>query len=317
MASPVLYHKVIIVTRKTVLEELVERHGTRDQAQFLALNRGQSFREIDDAHRCYHAALAILKKSIPGSVRQQVIDRAFLPNFLFSPHDLVVTLGQDGLVVNVAKYLTAQPILAFNPDPKRVDGILVPFGMNRVDQILEQAIYGAMPVKKYTMARASLGNGQTLDAVNDLFIGVRSHMSARYRIGYRGQNEDQSSSGIIVSTGAGSTGWFRSILTATAGIASKFIGLDAVGNLRDQYRFDPETRELRFSVREPFVSRTSSAEIVYGQIEADESLEVISQMPQNGVIFSDGMESDFLSFESGMTARIGIAERHVNLLWPI
>lgn len=316
MGTAARFHKVVIVTRKTMLEELVERHGTRDQAEFLTVNRGQSFRDIDDAHRCYHAALTALKAAVPTSVRMQVIERAFLPNFLFSPHDLVVTLGQDGLVVNVAKYLSEQPIMAFNPDPSRVDGVLVPFTMERAEAVLNHAIFGWMDDKQYTMARASLEDGQTLDAVNDLFIGVQSHASARYRLGYRDQSENQSSSGIIVSTGAGSTGWFRSVLTASAGVAAGFLGARAVGNLRDQYRFDAEARELRFTVREPFISRTSSAEIVYGQVDEGETLEVVSQMAHNGVIFSDGMEADFLRFESGMKARITVADRRVNLLWP-
>ena len=166
------------------------------------------------------------------------------------------------------------------------------------------------------MARASLEGGQMLDAVNDLFIGVQSHASARYRLEYRGLSENQSSSGIIVSTGAGSTGWFRSVLTATAGVATGFLGTDAVGNLRDQFRFDAEARELRFTVREPFISRTSTADIVYGQIMSGEVLEVVSQMAHGGVIFSDGMETDYLRFESGMKARITIADRQMNLLWP-
>lgn len=316
MGSPARFHKVVVVTRKTILEELIERHGTRDQVEFLTVNRGQSFDEIDDAHRRYHAALSALKGAIPSAVRQQTVERSFLPNFLFSPDDLIVTLGQDGLVVNVAKYLSEQPILAFNPDPARVDGILVPFRMDQASRALPQAVFGIMDFKQFTMARASLENGQSLYAVNDLFIGVQSHASARYQLRYRGGAEDQSSSGIIVSTGAGSTGWFRSIVTATAGMAAQFLGVDAVGNLRDQYRFDPESRQLRFSVREPFISRTSSAEVVYGDIQQGDVLEIVSQMPHQGVIFSDGMESDFLAFESGMTARITVADRRVNLLWP-
>jgi hypothetical protein len=32
-------------------------------------------------------------------------------------------------------------------------------------------------------------------------------------------------------------------------------------------------------------------------------------MPENGVIFSDGIEADFLEFSSGMVASIGVADR--------
>ncbi len=316
MGVGALYHKVVIVTRKTVQEELVERHGTLEQAQFLTINRGQSFDDIQNAHQRYQASLATLKAAVPAGVRTQIIERAFLPNFLFSPWDLVVTLGQDGLVVNVAKYLQDQPILAFNPDPSRIDGVLIPFHMEQAVDVLLDAVYSFMPTKRYTMARASLSDGQTLDAVNDLFIGVQTHTSARYQLTYRGLTEDQSSSGIIVSTGAGSTGWFRSVLTASAGVAAGILGAARIGDLRDRYQFDPESQELRFTVREPFVSRTSSAEIIYGNIGPGEALEIVSQMPHGGVIFSDGMEADFLRFESGMKLSITLAGRQMNLLWP-
>ena len=39
-------------------------------------------------------------------------------------------------------------------------------------------------------------------------------------------------------------------------------------------------------------------------------------MPQNGVIFSDGVEDDRLDFNSGAIARIGLAERTLSLVVP-
>jgi len=166
------------------------------------------------------------------------------------------------------------------------------------------------------MARVRLDDGQTIDAVNDLFIGIQSHASARYRIEYRRNVENQSSSGVIISTGAGSTGWYRSVLTAAAWVATAHLGTKAVGNLADRYAFDATARELRFSVREPFTSLSSAAGIVWGPITGSETLDIVSQMPTGGVIFSDGMESDFVKFEAGMRARIGIADRCLELLWP-
>jgi len=203
--------KIVVVTRKTVLEELVERHGTRGQARFLTENRGESFAGIEAAHAAYERALADVTAALPAGIRTQRIERGFLPNFLFGPHDLVVTLGQDGLVVNVAKYLAGQPLVAFNPDPERIDGVLVPFAVATAAATLGAAVAGALPVRRVTMARATLDDGQVVDAVNDLFVGVQSHASARYRLEWRNRREDQSSSGVIVSTGAGSRrrGWPR------------------------------------------------------------------------------------------------------------
>lgn len=166
------------------------------------------------------------------------------------------------------------------------------------------------------MARAELSDGQTLHAVNDLFIGQRTHVSAHYRLRYREAEEDQSSSGIIVSTGAGSTGWLHSILTGAAGIVEAFTQPAAVAEVRQRYGFDWAANHLLFSVREPFISKASQASVVFGQIAAGEELVVTSQMPRHGVIFSDGVEADFLEFNSGRIARIGVADRKVRLVLP-
>lgn len=53
-----------------------------------------------------------------------MIDRSLLPNFLFGDDDIVVAIGQDGLVANTLKYLTEQVLIGVNPDPHRWDGIL-------------------------------------------------------------------------------------------------------------------------------------------------------------------------------------------------
>ncbi|HMO34807.1 MAG TPA: hypothetical protein PKA06_02070 [Gemmatales bacterium] len=308
------YQKIILVIRKTQLEELIERHGTRDQAAFLIKQRGQSIDEVVSAHDVYQQSLAQLKAAIPSSIRFQVIERSFLPNFLFGPHDLVITLGQDGLVVNTAKYLNDQPIAAFNPDPARIDGILIPFNLVRVHQILEQILADALPKRSITMARAQLDDGQKLDAVNDLFIGIQGHASARYLLCYQNISEEQSSSGIIVSTGAGSTGWYSSVLIGAHGVVES-----TTKKKKESHKiasgFPMESRELRFSVREPFVSRISQAAIVHGTLKEQQTLEIISRMPQRGIIFSDGMEADFIRFDSGMQATIRIAPRTVQLLW--
>ena len=306
--------KVVVVTKKTALEELVERFNTREQARFYLEHMGVAFEPYLAAHDAYRRAVAALHEALPRGSRSQWIERAFLPTFLFGPHDLVVTLGPDGLVVNTAKYLTTQPLLAFNPDPERIDGILLPFRVAQAGEKIGSALRGEHTLKKISMARAELNDGQRLEAVNDLFIGARTHVSARYRLRFQDRLEDQSSSGIIVSTGAGSTGWFRSILTGAAGVIEKFAAAKEVRAARQKYRFDWEADYLYFSVREPFVSKVSAADLVFGRIPAAEQLEVVSAMPQNGVIFSDGVEADFLQFNSGVIARIGLSDKKVHLI---
>ena len=308
--------RIVLVTKKTALEELTERFNSRAQARFYieAAAPGASFDEYEAAHARYAAAVAAVRRGLPRGLKLHVIERSFLPNYVFGASDLVVTVGPDGLVVNTAKYLRAQPLLAINPDPQRVDGILLPFSPEEAGEWAARAAAGQAPLRQVTMARASLNDGQALYAFNDLFIGPRSHVSARYRLEYAGQAEDQSSSGIIVSTGAGCTGWLSSIVTSAARLTAGLTGLEISPPAPESYRLPWEADALYFTVREAFTSRTSQAGLVFGKLSAGQPLVLRSYMPENGVIFSDGLESDFISFNAGAVAVIGLAERKALLV---
>jgi len=313
---------LLIVTQRTALEDLIARFNTRSQAEFYIEQqakqnpayKGGAFTEYQQAHDAYHVSLDLLLKSLPRGVKQQSIERSFLPNFKFSGHDLVITLGRDGLVINTAKYLTTEPILALNPDPTRVDGVLIPFQISEAREWLERAFQDRATVKPISMAKAELNDGQVLYAVNDLFIGARTHVSARYTIEFGKQSEQHSSSGIIVSTGAGSTGWLQSIVTGAFRIAQGVAQSDLEAPPADQYRMDWSSNELTFAVREPFTSKTSQANMVFGKIGPKQKMILTSFMPDYGVIFSDGIEADYLNFNSGAVASIGLAERKANLI---
>lgn len=306
--------KIVIVTRKTPLEELIERFNSRAQAKFYIEHAGAQFQDYETEHEAYHRSVDVLKKSLPRDPASQWIERAFLPTFQFGERDLVVTVGQDGLVVNVAKYLTAQPILAFNPDPQRIDGVLIPFLVPQARRVLPRIIEGRIKLKRISMAAAELNDGQTALAVNDLFIGPRSHVSAKYELIFGNAHEPQSSSGIIVSTGTGSTGWLQSVVTGAAAVTKAMVKKDLNMPALNQYRFDGESDEICFAVREPFTSRTSKANIVCGRMRPGEYLYVTSHMPGYGVIFSDGIENDYLAFNSGAIAKIGLAPRKAHLV---
>lgn len=306
--------KIVVITKKTPLEELVERFNTREQARFYIEHMGASFAEYEAFHEQYMRSLGTLKASLPRGVRSQVVDRSFLPTFQFGEHDLVVTLGPDGLVVNTAKYLNGQALVAVNPDPTRVDGVLIPFPVEAAAWVLREALHGGCRISEVSMAKAELNDGQTLYAVNDLYIGQRTHISSRYRLCLDERAEEQSSSGIIVSTGAGSTGWLRSVLTGASQIAAYFTEKEHLARIRESYRFPWDADFLFYTVREPFVSKMSRAELVFGRVEAGAALEIESHMTGTGVIFSDGIEEDYLAFNSGAIARVGLAEKKVRLV---
>ena len=306
-----MYEKIVLVTRKTRLEGLVERFNTRSQARFYIEHSGGNFVLYEQEHDIYHTALDSLRRALESLGKLQVIERSYLPNFLFSETDLVVTIGIDGLVVNTAKYLDGQPLIAVNPDPAHIDGILLPFTVANAPAAVKQVLAGKARFRQVSMAQASLNDGQNLLAFNDLFIGVKSHISARYHIRLGKQEENQSSSGIIVSTGIGSTGWLSSLFNMANGVQAGF------GNSGPRITTPTlawEADQLIFVVREPFLSRTSGVSIICGAVTSATPLVLESQMPEGGVIFSDGVESDYLAFNAGSTVTIGIAPRKTRLV---
>ncbi|MCB9135070.1 MAG: hypothetical protein H6636_06565 [Anaerolineales bacterium] len=318
------YEKIILVTRKTRLEGLVERFNTKAQARFYINqsakqqgNHSDAFAFYEREHDTYCAAVETLLRTLEPLAKVQPLERSFLPNFLFALTDLIVTIGIDGIVVNTAKYLDGQPIIAVNPDPKNVDGILLPFNVNTAPAAARELLSGAGRVTPITMAEAKLNDGQTLLAFNDLFVGVRTHLSARYRIQWGTQAENHSSSGLIVSTGAGSTGWLSSMFNMANGMMKAFGRESAETETPDMVTAPKlvwDTDRLLFVVREPFISKTSGAGIVCGAITPQTPLTLESHMPEGGVIFSDGVEADYLQFNSGAIATIGIAAKKTNLV---
>ena len=304
------YEKIVLVTRKTRLEGLIERFNTRGQARFYLEHSGGDFGLYEREHETYYAAVRRLRDALQGLAKFQEIERAFLPNFYFDKTDIVVTVGIDGLVVNTAKYLDGQPMVAVNPDPAHIDGILLPFDVVAAPGAVRRVLEGQAAARKISMAQAQLNDGQSLLAFNDLFVGARSHVSARYVIQVGEREEHHSSSGIIVSTGVGATGWLSSLFNMANGMAAGFGG----GAPLPAPQLAWEDERLVFVVREPFASKTSRAQVVCGEVSPAAPLVIRSEMPEGGVIFSDGVEADFLAFNAGATATIGLSPKKTNLV---
>ncbi len=322
-------NKIILVKRKTRLEELISRYNTIAQAQFYIEHLGSDFSDYLQENEQYKKAVSDAQGELEQLGRVQVVDREYVPNFLFGKSDVVVAVGQDGLVANTLKYLTDQLLIGVNPDPARWDGVLLPFKVSDLRLVMQDVFKMKRPVKEVTMAKAEMNDGQTLYAVNDLFVGQKTHVSSRYRIRLGKSQEAHSSSGIIISTGLGSTGWMKSVMAGAEGIMTGITaeaGIPGHPGAVDPVRSGgkpPKTRQkpmgwnaeyLYFSVREPFPSKTTKTDLVFGKITRSNPLAILSQMPENGVIFSDGIETDCLQFNSGLEARITLAEKKGHLV---
>lgn len=310
--EPQTENKIVLIVRATRLDELVARYNTEAQARFYIEHLGADFSDYQHEDSRYKAAVNKAREYLQEWGRVQVVDRSFVPNFIFGAKDTVVVLGQDGLVANTLKYLDQQPVIGINPDPARWEGVLLPFQVQDLGKLMPEVFRGGRNITEVTMAHAELSDGQSLYAVNDLFIGARSHISARYLIESGNQKEQHSSSGVIISTGLGATGWFRSLMTGALAIAASVSGKEQVSQNPPMLPRDAD--HLYFTVREPFPSTTSQASLVFGKVSAGQPLRLISQMAESGVIFSDGMEHDYIEFNSGSQAIVRPAAKKGHLV---
>lgn len=291
--------RVVIVTRPSIYTRLLQQHGTLGQARFFVEHRGQSLDAIEAIHQQQENAQQIVAAAIPANWRRGQVSRDDLDRFLFEPEDLIVAVGQDGLVANVAKYLHGQPVIGINPSPERYPGVLVPHTSERAGDLLHAAASQRAQIQARRMVQARLDDGQVLLALNEVFIGHVSHQSARYRLQWNDREERQSSSGLIVTSGTGSTGWARSI--------------------HKQRRSpiplpEPTESALAFFVREAWPSPTSGTELTEGRLEGSERLVVISEMDDGGAAFGDGIEADRITLLWGQQLEIGLAETRLHMV---
>ena len=314
---------IALVTTETRLRGFLAKWGTRGAAKFRLQMERQHYREqssavaLDDEladfdayveeDERYQEAVRRVRSELEGlGYPVMNLGKSYLPTYYFGRTEAVVVVGPDGLVANTAKYAEGLPIIGINPDPNQIDGVLLPFRVRDARRVVRRTLENRVQVSEVTLARASLSDGQSMLAFNDFFIGRQTHVSARYVLYGKSGSEAQSSSGVIVSTGAGSTGWLSSVYNMTRGIA---------GSAADPPQSLPwDTNTLRWVVREPFQSQTTGASLVSGSVDAFTPLSMESLMPEGGVIFSDGVESDYMEFNSGTIAEFSIAPTRSRLV---
>lgn len=290
--------RAVLVTRETDFARLIATHATRGQAEFFLRRRGQDIKTVERARDKIVDAVNMVRQSLPEDWPLAQVARHELDRFIFAEGDLVFAIGQDGLVANLAKYLNGQPVFGVNPDPEVYEGALAQLEAESVKKYVAAVLNGRAKIERRTMLQAQLDEGPQLFGLNEIFIGHRTHQSARYEITLGESTENQSSSGVIVATGTGATGWARSIMTAT----------------HNPLDIGPEEKTAVFFAREPWPSKSTGCAMAYGTVSRGEQVMLLSHMNDGGVVFADGMEEDRLEFSWGRTLRVSIADKTLNLV---
>jgi hypothetical protein len=292
---------VVLVHRTTEYEELVAHHGTHGQAAFFLSSRGRDIAEIAERHHRARRALAEVTSAVPLTWRRTRVERADLDRFLFAPEDVVVVVGQDGLVANVAKYLAGQPVVGIDTDPGRNPGVLVRHRPGDAAALLPSVLDPSTGVEERTMVEAVADDTQRLVALNEIYLGAPGHQTARYRLGLEGDGgvvEAQASSGVLVGTGTGATGWLRSVWQERgSGLALP----------------RPTEDRLLWFVREAWPSPATGTSLVAGELPAPARLGLTVES-ERLIAFGDGMETDAVELTWGQTVRLGVCGQRLRLV---
>ena len=304
MAAPV--PGSVVVTRGSELELLLARHGTREQARFFLERRGQAIADVERRHAPARGrARRRSRRPFRSSGGACAIGRGDLARFLFEPEDLVVAVGQDGLVANAAKYLGASsssgstPTRAARrrprPSPGREDcGRTPPRGGRRSSACrFEERSDGR---KRASTTARRCGRSTRCSS------GHRSHQSARYRIGAPARA--------------------RSASPPRAWSSPPEPGRHGLGALRERRaapapRAPGPFRAVRWPSSCASHSRASRPERALDGarlLAGGAGLEVVSEMDDGGVLFADGIEEDRLEFPFGARARFDVAPDRLRLV---
>ncbi|TMC08323.1 MAG: hypothetical protein E6J41_13775 [Chloroflexi bacterium] len=293
--------RVVIVYRHTELQEMRARHATRGQAEFYLAQRHLTLEEVEAGQEAQTAAVRAVTAAIPVDWRRGSVERADVPRFLFEPDDVVVAVGQDGLVANVAKYLEGQLVIGINDDPRRNPGVLVQHAPMAAAALIRAAASATPPVRvqERTMVEAVTDDGQRLVALNEVYVGQPTHQTARYTVRLPDRRvERQASSGLLVGTGTGATGWCRSVwLERHSGLTLP----------------RPDAGELAWFVREAWPSPATGVTLTEGLLAEGTSLAVTVESDRL-VAFGDGIEADTLPVIRGQTVELRVAGRRLRLV---
>jgi len=170
--------------------------------------------------------------------------------------EFVISIGGDGTALSASHFTFELPLLAVNSNPKKSEGVLTTININELEKKLEEIKKDNFETEKLERIEAEI-NGKKIDfpALNEIFIAnEKAYLVSKYKIKIKENAEEQRSSGLIFSTGTGSTAWFKS----------------AGGK-----PFKPDARHIKMIVREPYFGKLKKFEILEAEINEGENAEII------------------------------------------
>ena len=206
--------------------------------------------------------------------------------------DFVVAIGGDGTALSASHFLVGKPLLAVNSDPAKSEGALTTISLNELKDKLEEIKNGNYKTEKLERIEVLINEEkQNILALNEVFIAnEKTYLSSKYHIKYLGGGskieEDQISSGLLFSTGTGSTAWFKS----------------AGGQ-----PFAADEKYIKMIVREPYIRKILRFSMLEKTIHDGDSITVIPYT--NSILAIDSIRE--IKLKKGDEVKIEISK------WPL
>lgn len=211
-----------------------------------------------------------------------------------SKYDLVIVLGGDNSFTYVSHFISDNIILGINSDPARSVGSLLSYAANDISDIakLYEKVYKAdFVIEKWPRLKASIDGVDITEATSEYFLGERQrNKMSRHILVYAGVEYEQKCSGIIISTGAGSTGWYGSS------------GFDFGSGRPSNCSWDPTENKAAFIITEPFNNEAQDNYMGLIGNKYDKNIKLYSLNDDDGLVSVDSWEE--YSFSRGSEAEI-------------
>ena len=193
---------------------------------------------------------------------------------LFQNKDWVISVGGDGTFLRTSHFIFDKtPVLGVNSDPKYKEGFFMTAAKKDFKRKFKRILNNDYKTKKLQRLEAYIGNKKISElALNEFYIASKKqHHTARYFLLLRWKKEKQKSSGVLVSTAAGSKAWIKSA-------GGKILPLNS--------------NKFEYLVREPYCGKVSAkCYLVNGILSKNERIGVIFE-GGNGIITADSLSRE-------------------------
>jgi len=242
--------RVLVVYKKDAYQQYVQEQQDPHLVRLLRQGNPDAL-DMQRAHAAHEASLnGVVHALRQLSVEFDVAYRADLK--ITRRYQLVVSVGGDGTFLQAARSVTRTPLLGVNSDPQRSEAVFCAATRRTFAGLCRRALQGRLPELRLYRLQLIL-NGKRLEprALNDVLVVHDDPATmSRYRLRIGALEETQKSSGLWVSTAAGSS----SAVLAAGGVRLAWSAKGFQYRPREIYRGRLSRCRLRGGVLSPRAS---------------------------------------------------------------